>query len=250
VTPILDIELIKNLRLSARLSRRALADRLGVSQTVVRSLETGADHGAYPLDFLVRLASELGSTPGALVQGRSSERQVEADDVKVEAALAIAGKELRRPAIAKAFGWDLDRVTAAVDALGRRLEGTGLMLQTHFGGRYAIRPRAEMLTEAEVSALERGEMARKGLTVSALRLLKNVALGPVTADFERRASNSERVALGTLLKSRLVVVDGGVYRLSADAVFCLGAETSNAPTVPFVDLQAAAMDHRAETLSC
>jgi hypothetical protein len=155
---------------------------------------------------------------------------VDADDVKLEAALAITGTELRRPAIAKAFGWDLDRVTTAATALARRLEGTGLMLQTHEGGRYAIRPRTEVLTDAEVSVLERGEVARKGLPVSALRLLKKVALGHVTADFERRASNSERVALGTLLKSRLVVVDGVVYRLSADAVFCLGVEASTAPT--------------------
>jgi transcriptional regulator with XRE-family HTH domain len=232
VTPILDIELIKNLRLSARLSRRALADRLGVSQTVVRTLETGADHGAYPLDFLVRLASELGSTPGALVQGRSSERQVEADDVKLEAALAIGGRELRRPAIAKAFGWDLDRVTAAADALGRRLGGTGLMLQTHFGGRYAIRPRAEVLTDAEVSVLERGEVARKGLTVSALRLLKDVALDNVAADFERRAGNSDRVALGTLLKLKLIEEGGGTYRLTDTAAFSMGAITQGSPCSP------------------
>jgi len=232
VTPILDIELIKNLRLSARLSRRALADRLGVSQTVLRSLETGADHGTYPLDFLVRLASELGTTPGALVQGRSSERQVDADDVKLEAALAIAGKELRRAAIAKAFGWDLDRVTAAAEALGRRLDGTGLMLQTHFGGRCAIRPRAEMLTGAEVSALERGEVNRKGLIVSALRLLKNVALDNVAADFERRASNSDRVALGTLLKLKLIEEGGGTYRLTDTAAFSMGAVTQGSPCSP------------------
>jgi transcriptional regulator with XRE-family HTH domain len=232
VSAIIDLELIKTLRLSGRLSQRALADRLGVSQTVVRSLETGADHGAHPLHFLVRLATALGTTPGALLQGRSSERQVDTDDVKLEAALAIAGRELRRPAIAKAFGWDLDRVTAAADAFGRRLEGTGLMLQTHEGGRYAIRPRTEVLTDTEVSVLERGEVARKGLPVSALRLLKDVALDNVAADFERRASNSDRVALGTLLKVKLIEEGGGTYRLTDTAAFSIGAVTQGSPCSP------------------
>jgi transcriptional regulator with XRE-family HTH domain len=145
VTPVLDVELIRSLRLAAGLSRRALADRLGASQTVIRGLKEGADHGSHPLDFLVQLAAALGTTPRALLLHEAGGDEASADDIKLEAALMNVGKEVRREAIARAFGWKLDRVTAAADRLGRRLTATGLMLQVHPGGRYAIRPRADVL---------------------------------------------------------------------------------------------------------
>jgi len=85
------------------------------------------------------------------------------DDVKSEAGLVMARKVLRRPVIAAAFGWTLEQVKATADALAGRLGGTGLMLQIDPRGRYAIRPRLEVLSATEVGGLRRRQLAQAGV---------------------------------------------------------------------------------------
>jgi transcriptional regulator with XRE-family HTH domain len=228
---ILDVALIKTLRMSNKLSLRAIADRLGVSVSVVRCLEEGANHRSHPLDFLVRLADVLGTTPGELLLTRSSDRSVGADDAKLEAALALAAKRVRCSTISRTFGWDLDRVKAAAGALSQRLDGTGLTLAVTAGGLYALRPRTEMLTATEVCELARRQAARQGLYPATLRVLRKVAAGVVPANFDHTPS-AMRPHIGALLKQRLIEEGAGMYRLTHDAAFSLCASSRAALSEP------------------
>jgi hypothetical protein len=77
-----------------------------------------------------------------------------ADEIKLEAAFALIGKKLGTSELAEGLGWPLSRTQTAIEALRKRLQGSGRRLQLS-GGRYAIRPAAGLLTKQEIQRLER-----------------------------------------------------------------------------------------------
>lgn len=94
------------------------------------------------------------------------------------------------------------------------------------------RVRAASSSVEEQKALERARHARRGLTISQMRLVFQIIEGNVTSAWEQRASNAQKVDLGLLLRAGYVVKRARHYVLSADVAFSLGLDPQGRRALP------------------
>jgi hypothetical protein len=101
----------------------------------------GADELVYldalerlPLGAVVRLADALGLPLGPVFSATRSEQTDQPDETSlVGACLGENPRGLTRDDLARALGWDLDRIEGALQQLDHLLSGAGLRLGSHGG---------------------------------------------------------------------------------------------------------------------
>ena len=121
------------------------------------------------------------------------------DDVKLEAALALIGKKIDPTDLARALGWQLDRVKKAAHALRKRRAATGQRL-AYGGGRWGLQPALSTLTRSEITKLERACLERVGISIRDARVLSDVVKGKVDSTWLKNASEDQRIGLARLLR--------------------------------------------------
>lgn len=211
--PPLDTDHLTRLRLAAGLSKRKLALHLGVTSGVIDRLEEGRSQDDLPLRRVILLADALAVPPGALFRA-TGETPAEPDDVLVEAALAASPTFVRTDELARGFGWELNRTHAALRRLRRRLGPSGQDLRRTTNG-WALVSRADLLSRQQQAQLERARFRRRGLNIDTARLLHELLAHDTPADFEQHLTNTERVALGSLLKAQLAERTTDGFRAAA-----------------------------------
>ncbi len=235
--PVLDVNRLVSARLELKLSQRQVADQIGVIANTVGRLESGRSHEVLDLGTLARLACALGVDirelfpPTQVKDGGADQDTPLRDDVqRVEAALLDA-ELLRSSELAVGLGWSISRTRAALAALNRQLATRGAML-TRPGGRYRIRSRMELLTDAQRQRLARTCHSRYGLNTLQARYLHQALCGPIDRGWDAKGAQAkERYGMGSLLKAGLVEHTGGHLHLTEDAAFSLMAEATGASTV-------------------
>lgn len=197
---------VAELRRLAGLSQRALARLLAVAPMTMRRIEEGGGHGDLTMRFVDRLAKQLGTDVASLLP-EPTEIEPAGDDVAVEAALADVGRYVSLDELGRALGWSSQRAERALQALEARLATTGTMVKRK-RVEYTLGPRRTAITEAQYEALQRVSINRWGLHLGTARVLRDVIDGRVGGDWERNAPAWKPLALGALLKHRLVSMDG------------------------------------------
>lgn len=221
---LLDAAKIRRLRLQAGYSSRRFARALGVSASTIRGLEAGLNHEQLPLTFVGRLAELLGVAPAELF-ARAAAEAVEptSDDRTIEAALQSLPGVVAASELGRSLGWTLDRVREALDDLDQRLQRTGSRLHRNGWQQCAIRPATEHLSDHQQQALHRIRPRDRGLNNITARLLFAATRGELDDRWFKTASNSERVALQSLLKQRVLITIPGETQIlpSQDTVYGL-----------------------------
>lgn len=110
-------------------STQTLAHHLGVTPSVVRAVEGGADPSRYEYGLLDRYAEALGLEVPELFEDDALEARAQDDDVAVVVSLvANTGGRVQLSPLCEALGWSPERVRAALDAAPERLALVGLRL--------------------------------------------------------------------------------------------------------------------------
>jgi transcriptional regulator with XRE-family HTH domain len=123
---LLDTRVLIERRLANGLSQSGLAKALGLpSAQAVRALKRGTNHEQWTLHQLARLAETLGLAPAELFSRPPPPTEPTEAELKVEAALALAGKKLHRDDLARAFAWTLEGAGAACRRLRTRRASAG-----------------------------------------------------------------------------------------------------------------------------
>jgi hypothetical protein len=167
------------------------------------------------------LAYVLGVDPADLLVRPKVQRDPEPDDVRVEAALAEAGRLVGREELADLFGWSLRRTLDALHRLDERLSTTGQRLH-RLHGASTVRVREGALSESEIRRLAQRRIAKFGLTVREARLLRDVLEKRTGIKWERDASFPDRCASGSLMKQGLIERVDNRFVASEDARYSLG----------------------------
>jgi transcriptional regulator with XRE-family HTH domain len=231
----IDSRFIALRRFELGISRRYVAKQVAVSVSVIRRLESmPSDHGV-STRLLAQLADVLSVDIRQLFAGELEEiTGALADDIKVEACLVRVGKMVNRDDLARGLAWKLPRVTAALEALEQRLEGTGQRLNQGRFGWYGLVPAGEALTRKEIRATSRAHLADHGMNLIEANTLNRV----LRADLEQRkgAKRSANAAVSDVRSSRIVSAGlveplEGMAALSVDAQFslCLLDERARRP---------------------
>ena len=172
----------------------------------MRGLEAGANHNHLPLTFLARLAELLGVAPQELFAHTTHEPvEPSSDDRIIEAALHSLPGVVAISELASALGWKLERTRRALDDLETRLQSTGARLHRNGWQQCAIRPATQHLADDQQQALQRIGPRDRGLNHITARLLLTATRGELDDRWFKTASNSERVALQSLLKQRVLL---------------------------------------------
>lgn len=202
---LIDGHKIAELRRLAGLSQRALARLLVVAPMTIQRIENGGGHVDLSMRFVDKLATAIGVDIATLLPV-AEEAEPRPDDVVIEAALADLGRYIPVEELARALGWTLERADAALLDLDERLRSTGLMLKKRRFS-YSLGPRQAVVTEGQHANLQRAAVSRWGLLLGPARVLRDALDGLVDGEWERKAPAWKTLALGTLLKNRLVRMD-------------------------------------------
>jgi transcriptional regulator with XRE-family HTH domain len=219
---LLDTEVIAERRLQLGLSTLGLARAIGRSPTTISSLERGENDLELTLGDLVRLAEALAAQPWELFVP-SQRPQPGADDLRIEAALALLAKATSAEDLADGLQWDLVRVHAALHALRRRLAVGGVRLQRN-AGRYRLVPATGLLSNAEVRRLEQASVATSRVARHEARVLLAAVRGLTDARWLQNASNADRVAAARLTRLGWVTTSAGGLRPTTALTSSLGLQ--------------------------
>jgi transcriptional regulator with XRE-family HTH domain len=232
---ILDCDRIKSLRLENKLSQRALAHKLGVSQGFVRYLEEGDNHEQLNLRMVSRIAEILGADLRDLIRRDSSSADPSPDDIRVEALLADEGVSLAAQEIAAAFEWPILRAHQALRQLKARLTAGGTEVWSG-AGRWKLGARRAVLADEERERLARARLPRRGLNRIQAQVLREVAAGTFNKSYYLKSgklptNNQELRALAGLLKLGLAALNqDGSPVLRANVERSLHLTTSSDPS--------------------
>ncbi|MDQ3677381.1 MAG: helix-turn-helix transcriptional regulator [Actinomycetota bacterium] len=207
---LLDTATLRRLRLQAGYSTRRFARALGVSASTIRGLEEGSNHDQLPLS-----SSRVSRSCSASLHKSSSptapaKRSIPAATTasskqplqSVPGVVAIAE-------LARALEWKLERTRHALSVLGDRLQSTGARLHRNGWQQCAIRPATQHLSDNQQQALHRIGPRDRGPNHITARLLLTATRGELDDRWFKTASNSERVALQSLLKQRVLLTPPG-----------------------------------------
>jgi len=229
---LLDAAAIRRLRLQAGYSTRRFARALGVSASTVRGLEDRSNHEQLPLALIARLAELVGvATRELFTRATDQPADPSTDDRIIEAALQSLPGVVAVSDVARALGWKLERARQALDTLDRRLQPTGARLHRNGWQQCAVRPASEHLSEDQQQALHRIGPRDRGLNHIAARLLLAAVRGELDDRWFKTASNSERVALQSLLKQGALITLAGETQIvpAADTIYGLDPSLREPP---------------------
>lgn len=196
---ILSTERLRQFRLQAGLSQRALARSTGFSTSqTVRALEDGRGHDDLTLRHLIRISDGLGVEP-ALLFDQPEGAAPTADDITLEAALAQTGRWIERDDLAATLGWKIERLATAAESLRVRLASTGQRLVTR-NGRVKLIPAEGVLTSRQTQAVEELRIAERGPNLATGRVLADAVAGRIDERWQATATNSQLVEQARLLK--------------------------------------------------
>jgi transcriptional regulator with XRE-family HTH domain len=219
---ILDAQLIVELRLTCGMSQLALAKELGLSTVAIGSLERGANHSSLTLHRAKLLADVLGVTLADLIAapGDRQDHAPAADDLKVEAALALTNRKLLPQDLATAFGWSLERARSALESLRQRRAGTALRVHCT-GGRYRLLPARTALTNQELQTLKRSAVTQTRISNSDAELLR-IAVDRRETGWTGDVTEALRPALAHLINLGWIEHRNGHFYPSPEVTFSLG----------------------------
>ena len=212
---LINVETFSRLRVREGLSRKALGQSAGVSETVIHGIERGRNHASVTLDMLRHLADALGTTVSELTRTSYSKVAPAPDDAALEAALAALNRPIRAHDVALALGWSLQQTRVAAAALGERLTGTGQSLIHTEWDQLRLTP-ADVLTDEQRLRLVQSSPKARGLTRRTAAVLAALLNGEVNASWQQRASRNDRHALGALVNMGILDISGGRPILSRD----------------------------------
>lgn len=206
---LLDCERIESLRLERGLSQRELGRRTGATLTVIKGLEAGRNHNELSIRFLTDLATALEVEPAALFRRAAEPEESgkvasEADVRKLGAAFASERTGLSRKNLARTLGWKLDRLDRALGSLGERLAEVGMSVERGSSG-WKLRPDLAALAWDDELRLAQARHRERGLLLREAELLRAALDNPLGGRWEQHLGNADRVALGGLIKSGLLV---------------------------------------------
>lgn len=215
---ILNGERIRAIRLERGLSQRAVARRLGVTVVVVNGIEEERNHS----ELTLRLVSELADTLGVeaaelLANSADTDAPVEAgDDVrKLGAVFASERTGIHRDQIARVLGWPLDRVQQASDQLRQRLPALGMRLERGSSG-WKLQPDLTAFNWQDEIRVAQARQRIRGLKSREAVLLRAALDAPLTGQWEKNIGNTDRVALGGLLKTGLLTKTADGFAFSQE----------------------------------
>lgn len=217
-------------RLGAEGSIRAFARSVRLTSTSIRSIELVNEiPGETPLHLLTRMAGVLGVPVTDLIGRPEPESDVpatEPDDMDHLAEdVARLGRLLthderltNRTAIALVFGWHLDRLRAAQEALSERLRPVGMTVHYSNAG-IGLRP-IDSSADSDADQVASMRLATDGMTLTQGELLLDVMTGRLLSN---QVTEGKLPHLSNLMNLGLVYQEmrGGMnsYRLTADAVY-------------------------------
>jgi transcriptional regulator with XRE-family HTH domain len=221
----LDGELLRDRRIAANLSIRAVADQTGIPAQTLRALEAGRQAADRQLTLanLERLTLLLDVDTGELfirparaaTSGDAARSRVtdagqdgDWDVVKLQAALLQHGGVLTRDDLADALGWDLQRLEHGLRALRDQLQSTGLRLRRASWNSYALTPAPAALSSQERQRLHSAVGARQPLAPEAAAVLYEVTFGFRPAGWHYALLAAEPDALRQLRQRTLVRLAG------------------------------------------
>jgi len=228
----LDTATLRRLRLQAGYSTRRFARALGVSASTIRGLEEGSNHDQLPLSFVARVAELLGVASQELFAHSPREAvDPSTDDRIVEAALQSVPGVVAIAELARALEWKLERTRHALSVLEDRLQSTGARLHRNGWQQCAIRPATQHLADDQQQALQRIGPSDRGLNHITARLLLTATRGEIDERWFKTASNSEHVALQSLLKQRVLLTLPGQTQIipAPDMIYGLDPDLRDPP---------------------
>lgn len=217
---ILNGQRIRALRLERGFSQREVARRIGVTVIVVNGIEDGRNH----LELTLRLVSDLAvaldvEAAELFAKAPSAELSEEprSDLRKLGAVFASERNGIHRDAIARVLDWPLDRVEKASDQLRQRLPALGMRLERGSSG-WKLRPDLTALNWQDDVKLGKERQRSRCLKPREAVLLRAALDAPLSWKWEKNIGNADRVALGGLLKTGLLVKTEEGFAASEQAV--------------------------------
>ena len=221
---LLDGPEVKRRRRRLGMSRRELADRIGVAPSTVTGIEQSTNHDVLNGRLLDRLAGALGTTLGGLLASSHAEPPADGgsttdnDVARLGALYVEAGGNVHNDDAATALRISRRRVVDAQPRLREALRGTGIELRRGSWSQVALRPAGALVGAQELRRLNHAQLARRGLRFEDARLLRDLRDGLIDREWEKRVGATKRGRLGRLLDLGLAdEPDAGVFGLS-DAV--------------------------------
>jgi transcriptional regulator with XRE-family HTH domain len=230
----LNTEALRRARVTQNLSQRALSRIADIRLGQILLLEKGETCERLTISMLYRLADALSTDVAALLSREHAENQRGSDDVIVEAALAQVGKAVNRDDLAWALGWNLERVNAALKALGARLEGTGQRLREHKFGWYGLSSAAGTLSEEVAADLDRATLSEFGLQLRHAKVLRRLMRGKPLSGVQLTKHTTVVSPVGELLRANLIGLRADGLGINPEVAFslCLGDDCPTAEPQP------------------
>lgn len=198
--PLLDGPKIAELSRAARLSRRKLATIIGVSQTAIKSIETGRNHDELNGRHLRLLADALGVHPIDLLAKPTVAAPTDDDHLIVPGIVLAAPRGISAEAIALALQWTLDRVDGTLRDAQATLLNTGLRLIEAPAHTWQLRP----ATSAAIR--NRPDDLTTKLDRNTVRLAARIRRYEIT-DGGRTLTTDDQASLAHLVALGLATVD-------------------------------------------
>lgn len=157
----------------------------------------------------------------------SAGRAPAADDLRVEAALALVNRKLLPHDFSKAFGWSVDHARETLENLCERRAGTALKIHCT-GGRYWIAPLRAALTNRELQTLKRAAVTRTRISSSDAALLKT-AIDHRATGWAGDTTEAQRPALAHLINLGWLEHRNGRFYPTPEVTFSLGLSSREQP---------------------
>lgn len=203
---ILDVALVRRRRRELQMSKRQVADQLGVTVMTVSRLEKGENHEALSLALVSNLAGVLSVDLGRLCRSAPAPVPRRSDQLAAAAGELLAHMTALTPvdALAESLDVTVDELEEALAVLAVRLEAVGMCLH-RLNRTVAVRP-AGKASPDHVKAMARKRLARSGMNITEARILARALAG--TLD-EGKLGNADQVALGRLRNAGIIEEDSG-----------------------------------------
>jgi hypothetical protein len=220
----INTRLIAERRNALNMSRRALNKAAAVGHHAIHADDPGAHaHASMTLGELSRVAAALGLTAAELLTApdATADRPPTPDAAVLVAALMdeVHIKLVFRDDLARAFGWPLERVHAAVREAAVHLPAVGLDIHQIRGLRVHVAH--GVLTDDVQQRLARAKTLRRHMRLDAARVLREVAHGRGDARGLMVPSNKQRVPIQGLRKRDLIEDTPTGLVLTATAAYSL-----------------------------
>jgi transcriptional regulator with XRE-family HTH domain len=181
---LLDPAVVRQRRLALGISEKDLAAHLGVSVSAISGIESYWDQRHYDVAFVVGLAEAL-SVPVTAILASSgppaSDMRAGGDKAEeLGALLASAAAQTPVEALCDSLALGLVELAEAVEELGRRLAGTGMVVHK-LDGQISLQP-VRVPDKAALAAATRAAIARNNLASDRLSMIRNLASRPRQID--------------------------------------------------------------------